>query len=35
MDEHWEAKRDRAPGTVTEEMDALRDRALARRRRAA
>lgn len=28
MGEHWEAKRDRAPGTVTEEMDALRRRAL-------
>jgi D-glycero-alpha-D-manno-heptose-7-phosphate kinase len=28
MDEHWEAKRRRSPGTVTEEMDALRDRAL-------
>jgi D-glycero-alpha-D-manno-heptose-7-phosphate kinase len=28
MDEHWEAKRLRAPGTVTGEMDALRDRAL-------
>jgi D-glycero-alpha-D-manno-heptose-7-phosphate kinase len=28
MDEHWEAKRLRAPGTVTAEMDALRDRAL-------
>ena len=29
MDEHWEAKRRRAPGTVTEDMDALRERALA------
>src|SRR5215216_4560183 len=29
MNEHWEAKRDRAPGTVTPEMEALRDRALA------
>ena len=29
MHEHWEAKRRRAPGTVTEEMDALRERALA------
>jgi D-glycero-alpha-D-manno-heptose-7-phosphate kinase len=28
MHEHWDAKRRRAPGTVTEEMDALRDRAL-------
>jgi D-glycero-alpha-D-manno-heptose-7-phosphate kinase len=28
MDEHWEAKRRRAPGTVTEDMDALRNRAL-------
>ncbi|MEA2419751.1 MAG: D-glycero-alpha-D-manno-heptose-7-phosphate kinase, partial [Thermoleophilaceae bacterium] len=27
MEEHWEAKRRRAPGTVTEEMEALRDRA--------
>jgi D-glycero-alpha-D-manno-heptose-7-phosphate kinase len=29
MHEHWDAKRQRAPGTVTEEMDALRERALA------
>lgn len=28
MDEHWEAKRRRAAGTVTEEMDTLRKRAL-------
>jgi D-glycero-alpha-D-manno-heptose-7-phosphate kinase len=28
MHEHWEAKRHRAPGTVTPEMDALRERAL-------
>jgi D-glycero-alpha-D-manno-heptose-7-phosphate kinase len=28
MNEHWEAKRLRAPGTVTAEMDDLRDRAL-------
>jgi D-glycero-alpha-D-manno-heptose-7-phosphate kinase len=28
MNEHWEAKRLRAPGTVTPEMDALRERAL-------
>jgi D-glycero-alpha-D-manno-heptose-7-phosphate kinase len=28
MNEHWEAKRRRAPGTVTSEMDALRDHAL-------
>jgi D-glycero-alpha-D-manno-heptose-7-phosphate kinase len=28
MEEHWEAKRQRAPGTVTEEMEALRDRAV-------
>jgi D-glycero-alpha-D-manno-heptose-7-phosphate kinase len=28
MNEHWEAKRRRAPGTVTEEMDELRARAL-------
>jgi D-glycero-alpha-D-manno-heptose-7-phosphate kinase len=28
MNEHWEAKRRRAAGTVTPEMDALRDRAL-------
>jgi D-glycero-alpha-D-manno-heptose-7-phosphate kinase len=28
MDEHWEAKRERAPGTVTRDMDALRSRAL-------
>jgi D-glycero-alpha-D-manno-heptose-7-phosphate kinase len=28
MDEHWEAKRERAPGTVTDDMDALRQRAL-------
>jgi D-glycero-alpha-D-manno-heptose-7-phosphate kinase len=28
MDEHWEAKRRRAPGTVTDEMDALRERAV-------
>jgi D-glycero-alpha-D-manno-heptose-7-phosphate kinase len=27
MDAHWEAKRDRAPGTVTEEMAELRERA--------
>jgi D-glycero-alpha-D-manno-heptose-7-phosphate kinase len=26
--EHWEAKRERAPGTVTHDMDALRRRAL-------
>jgi D-glycero-alpha-D-manno-heptose-7-phosphate kinase len=29
MQEHWEAKRRRSPGTVTPEMDALRERALA------
>jgi D-glycero-alpha-D-manno-heptose-7-phosphate kinase len=29
MNEQWEAKRHRAPGTVIEEMDALRERALA------
>jgi D-glycero-alpha-D-manno-heptose-7-phosphate kinase len=29
MNEQWEAKRGRAPGTVTREMDALRARALA------
>jgi D-glycero-alpha-D-manno-heptose-7-phosphate kinase len=29
MNEHWEAKRRRAPGTVTPEMDELRRRALA------
>ena len=29
MHEHWEAKRRRAPGTVTPEMDELRERALA------
>jgi D-glycero-alpha-D-manno-heptose-7-phosphate kinase len=29
MNEQWEAKRGRAPGTVTHEMDSLRDRALA------
>jgi D-glycero-alpha-D-manno-heptose-7-phosphate kinase len=29
MHEHWEAKRRRAPGTVTPDMDALRERALA------
>ena len=29
MNEQWEAKRDRAPGTVIAEMDALRERALA------
>ena len=29
MNEQWEAKRRRAPGTVIAEMDALRDRALA------
>jgi D-glycero-alpha-D-manno-heptose-7-phosphate kinase len=28
MQEHWEAKRARAPGTVTDDMDALRRRAL-------
>jgi D-glycero-alpha-D-manno-heptose-7-phosphate kinase len=28
MSEHWEAKRQRAPGTVTEEMEELRERAL-------
>jgi D-glycero-alpha-D-manno-heptose-7-phosphate kinase len=28
MHEHWEAKRRRAPGTVTDDMDALRTRAL-------
>jgi len=28
MDEHWEVKRRRAPGTVTEDMDQLRDHAL-------
>jgi len=28
MHEHWDAKRRRAPGTVTPEMEALRDRAL-------
>jgi D-glycero-alpha-D-manno-heptose-7-phosphate kinase len=28
MDEHWEAKRERAPGTVTNDMDALRGRGL-------
>ncbi|MBA2630831.1 MAG: galactokinase [Thermoleophilaceae bacterium] len=28
LNEQWEAKRGRAPGTVTDEMDALRDRAL-------
>jgi D-glycero-alpha-D-manno-heptose-7-phosphate kinase len=28
MQEHWEAKRARAPGTVTEDMDALRRRSL-------
>jgi D-glycero-alpha-D-manno-heptose-7-phosphate kinase len=28
MEEHWEAKRRRAPGTVTDDMDALRRRAL-------
>ena len=28
MDEHWERKRERAPGTVTDDMDDLRDRAL-------
>jgi D-glycero-alpha-D-manno-heptose-7-phosphate kinase len=28
MNENWEVKRGRAPGTVTPEMDALRDRAL-------
>lgn len=28
MHEHWEAKRGRAPGTVTPEMDTLRERAL-------
>jgi D-glycero-alpha-D-manno-heptose-7-phosphate kinase len=28
MDEQWEAKRRRAPGTVTRDMDALRQRAL-------
>jgi D-glycero-alpha-D-manno-heptose-7-phosphate kinase len=27
MDAHWEVKRERAPGTVTPEMDELRDRA--------
>ena len=29
MNEQWDAKRDRAPGTVIAEMDALRERALA------
>jgi D-glycero-alpha-D-manno-heptose-7-phosphate kinase len=29
MGEHWEAKRERAPGTVTADMEALRERALA------
>ena len=29
MNDQWEAKRDRAPGTVIAEMDALRERALA------
>jgi D-glycero-alpha-D-manno-heptose-7-phosphate kinase len=29
MNEQWEAKRGRAPGTVTREMDSLRDKALA------
>ena len=29
MNEQWDAKRHRAPGTVIEEMDALRERALA------
>ncbi len=28
MNDQWEAKRGRAPGTVIAEMDALRDRAL-------
>ena len=28
MNDQWEAKRDRAPGTVIAEMDALRERAL-------
>jgi D-glycero-alpha-D-manno-heptose-7-phosphate kinase len=28
MADHWEAKRERAPGTVTEDMDELRRRAL-------
>jgi D-glycero-alpha-D-manno-heptose-7-phosphate kinase len=28
MNEHWEVKRRRAPGTVTEDMDVLRDHAL-------
>jgi D-glycero-alpha-D-manno-heptose-7-phosphate kinase len=28
MHEHWEAKRRRAPGTVTPDMDELRQRAL-------
>jgi D-glycero-alpha-D-manno-heptose-7-phosphate kinase len=28
MNEHWDAKRGRAPGTVTQEMDDLRDLAL-------
>jgi D-glycero-alpha-D-manno-heptose-7-phosphate kinase len=28
MEEHWEAKRERAPGTVTHDMDLLRTRAL-------
>jgi D-glycero-alpha-D-manno-heptose-7-phosphate kinase len=28
MEEHWEAKRERAPGTVTHDMDLLRRRAL-------
>jgi D-glycero-alpha-D-manno-heptose-7-phosphate kinase len=28
MQEHWEAKRERAPGTVTDEMEELRERAL-------
>src|SRR6185295_9925159 len=29
MHEHWEAKGRRAPGTVTQEMEELRERALA------
>jgi len=28
MEEHWEAKRRRSPGTVTQEMEELRERAL-------
>ncbi|HEU0024027.1 MAG TPA: hypothetical protein VFQ12_05330 [Thermoleophilaceae bacterium] len=35
LNEQWETKRDRAPGTVIAEMDALRDRALGAGGRAA